>query len=133
MRVTKLIREYVEKSVKAMPKFAEPTPEEVEYKALCDKLGTFRTSLDEQIKEIVTKAIADFSSANNIPEDVKIDRSQYSATVPSAYCTKLADKARAAERKRKEAQEEAINEMNGKIPLGENLLLNIFKTEKSRL
>ena len=53
----------------------------------------------EQIKEIVTKAIADFRSANNIPEDVKIDRSQYSATVPSAYCTKLADKARAAERK----------------------------------
>ena len=59
MRVTKLIREYVEKSVKAMSKFAEPTPEEVEYKALCDKLGTFRTSLDEQIKEIVTKVLED--------------------------------------------------------------------------
>ena len=118
MRVTKLIREYIEKSVKAMPQFANLTPEEVEYKALCDKLGTFRTSLDEQIKEMVTKAIADFRSENNIPEDVKIDRSQYSATVPSAYCTKLADKARAAERKRKEAQDEAINEILLSLELG---------------
>ena len=118
MRVTKLIREYVEKTIKAMPKFAEPTPEEVEYKTLCDKLSTFRTSLDDQIKEIVIKAIADFRSANNIPEDVAIDRSQYSVTVPSAYCTKIADKARAAERKRKEAQSEAINEVLLSLELG---------------
>jgi alkylhydroperoxidase/carboxymuconolactone decarboxylase family protein YurZ len=118
MRVTKLIREYVEKSVKAMSKFAEPTPEEVEYKNLCDKLSNFRTSLDNQIKEIIIKAIADFRSENNIPEDVKIDISHYSATAPSAYCTKLADKARAAKRKRKEAQDEAINEILLSLELG---------------
>ena len=48
MRVTKLIREYVEKSVKAMPKFADLTPEEVEYKAFSEKVTKFAEGIEER-------------------------------------------------------------------------------------
>jgi hypothetical protein len=118
MKVTKLIREYVEESVKAMPKFKDLTPEEVEYKALCDCTADFRNSLDNQLHDIVDNAIKEFRTLNNIPDEVEIKRSCYSATTISCYCTPLGDKARAAERKRVEARNDAIKDILLNLELG---------------
>lgn len=118
MRVTKLIREYVEETVSAMPKFANPTPEEQEYKALHSKLTDFQNSIDEEINESVAEAIENFRITHNLGADVKLEVSCHTKVSWSVYNSDLASKARKAERERKEARDNAIKEILLNLELG---------------
>jgi hypothetical protein len=118
MRVTKLIREYVEKTIAEMPKFKDLTPVEQEYNALRSNLTDFQNSIDKEIDESVAEAIENFRLTHNLGADVKLEVSCYTKVNWSAYNSDLADKARAAERKRKEARNEAINEVLLSLELG---------------
>lgn len=118
MRVTKLIREYVEETVSAIPKFANPTPEEQEYKALQSKLTDFQNSIDKEIDESVAEAIENFRITHNLGADVKLEVSCHTKVSWSAYNSNLADKARKAERERKEAKNNAIKEILVSLELG---------------
>lgn len=118
MRVTKLIREYVEEQVSAIPKFKNLTPEEQEYKALTSNLSNFQNSVDKEIDESVAEAIANFRMAHNLGEDVKIEVSCHTKVTWTAYNSDLADRARKAERERKGARDNAIKEILLNLELG---------------
>lgn len=118
MRVTKLIREYVEETVSAMPKFANPTPEEQEYKALQSKLTDFQNSIDKEIDESVAEAIENFRITHNLGADVKLEVSCHTKVNWGTYNSDLANKARKAERERKEARDNAIKEILLNLELG---------------
>ena len=118
MRVTKLIREYVEEQVSAIPKFKNPTTEEQEYKALTSELSNFQNSTDKEIDESVAEAIENFRKVHNLGEDVKIEVSCHTKVTWSAYNSDLADKSRKAERKRKEARDNAIRDILLTLELG---------------
>ena len=118
MRVTKLIREYVEEQVSAIPKFKNLTPEEQEYKALTTNLSNFQNSVDKEIDESVAEAIANFRIAHNLGEDVKIEVSCHTKVTWTAYNSDLADRARKAERERKGARDNAIKEILLNLELG---------------
>ena len=118
MRVTKLIREYVEKTVSAMPKFANLTPDEQEYKALQSKISDFQNSVDKEINESVAEAIKNFRVTHNINADVKLEVSCYTKVNWSTYNSDLADKARVSEHKRKKTRDEAIEEILLNLELG---------------
>lgn len=118
MRVTKLIREYVEKTVKAMPKFKDLTPEEVAHKEMVKKVDEFRDRMNEELKIFLNTAIDEFCEAEGIPDDVKIEATTYNTIVSNFYTAQISMKACAAERKRREDCKEAINEILLSLELG---------------
>lgn len=118
MRVTKLIREYVEKSVKAMPKFAEPTPEEVAYKEMVKKVDEFRNRMNEELKVFLNTAIGEFCETEGIPDDVKIEATTYNTIVSNFCVAQITAKARTAERARNNGCKEAIDEILLSLELG---------------
>ena len=118
MRVTKLIREYIEETVSSMPKFKNLTPEEQEYKALQSKLTAFQNSVDKEVNESVTEAIENFRITHNLSADIKLEISCYTKVNWSTYNSDLADKARKAERERKEAKDSAIKDILLSLELG---------------
>lgn len=118
MRVTKLIREYVEETVSAMPKFANSTPEEQKYKALQSKISDFQNSVDKEINESVAEAIKNFRTVLNLDADIKIEVSCHTKINWNTYNSDLANKARKAERERKEARDNAIKEILLNLELG---------------
>lgn len=118
MRVTKLIREYVEETVSAMPKFANLTPEEQEYKALQSKISDFQNSIDKEVDESVAETIKNFRAIHNLGADVKLEVSCHTKVNWSIYNSDFANKARKAERERKEARDNAIKEILLNLELG---------------
>lgn len=118
MRVTKLIREYVEETVSSMPKFANPTPEEQEYKVLQSNITDFQNSVDKEIDESVAEAIENFRATHGLGADIKLEVSCYTKVNWSTYNSDLADKARKAERERKKARDEAIKDILLSLELG---------------
>lgn len=120
MRVTRLIREYVEKTVSAMPKFANFTPEEQEYDALQSKISDFQNSVDTEVDAMVSKAIETFRIAHNIGTDIKLETSCHTKVSWSIYNSDLANKARASKRKREKARDSAIEEILLNLELGAN-------------
>lgn len=118
MRVTKLIREYVEKTVKAMPKFKDLTPEEVAYKEMVKKVDEFRNRMNEELKIFLNTAIDEFCEAEGIPDDVKIEPTTYNTIVSNFCIAQITAKAHAAEMKRREGCKEAIDEILLSLELG---------------
>ena len=118
MRVTKLIREYVEETVKAMPKFANLTPDEQKYKALQSNIADFQNAIDKEVDESVAEAIENFRITHNLGADIKLEVSCHTKVNWSAYNSDLADKARKAERERKGARDSAIKDILLSLELG---------------
>lgn len=118
MRVTKLIREYVEKTVKAMPKFKDLTPEEVAYKDMVKKVDEFRSRMNEELKIFLNTAIGEFCEAEGIPNDVKIEPTNYNTIIPNFCIAQITAKAHTAEMKRKKGCQEAIDEILLNLELG---------------
>lgn len=118
MRVTKIIREYVEKTVGSLPKFKEATPEEKEYETLNEKVNTFVNNLDKMVDDYVSEKIAEFRANENIPEDIELTPSHYTAIRKECYKSKMrltADRAREA---RVKAKNQAIEEILVSLELG---------------
>lgn len=118
MRVTKLIREYVEKTVKAMPKFKNPTPEELTYAEFQQKMSHFAESVESEIKVALQEAIDTFRAANGIGADVEIRPYDYNIIRYNTFNCDLACKANAAKQKREKACRDAINEILVNLELG---------------
>jgi hypothetical protein len=118
MRVTKLIREYVEETVSAMPKFANLTPEEQEYKVLQSNITDFQNAVDKEVDESVAEAIEKFRATHNLGADVRLEVSCHTKVTWGTYNSDLASKARKAERERKEARDSAIKDILLSLELG---------------
>lgn len=115
MRVTKLIKEYVEKQVSTLPQFAEESPEEKLYKEMCHKVEEFGESLENEIKNLMEKKIQQFKTEQNIPDDMKITVYDYNIYRTCFYRSQLCKNAEKAKEARFKARREAI----------ENILLNL--------
>jgi len=118
MKVTKLIREYVERAVYAMPQFANPTPEEIEYEAFQQKIADFTKKVTNEMHQSIQKAIDDFCMVNNAGADITIRPIDRNMVYYSLYGSELFEKAVAAEGKRKKACQEAVNKILVNLELG---------------
>jgi Holliday junction resolvase RusA-like endonuclease len=118
MRVTKIIREYVEKTVGSLPKFKEHTPEEKEYEAMTEKVNTFVNNLDKEVDDYVNKKIAEFRANENIPEDIELINSHYTAIRKEYYGSQMRRAADRAREARVKAKNQAIEEILVSLELG---------------
>lgn len=118
MRVTKLIREYVEKSVKTMPKFTEKSAEELEYERVNKAINDFKTNLLESVQEMMKAEISAFCVAQNIPEDVKLEPTNYNCVCGGVFNSNLGKEAQSKKNERELACQEAINEILLNLELG---------------
>ena len=118
MRVTKLIREYVEKSVKAMPKFTEKSAEELEYERIDKAINDFKSNLLESLQEMMRAEISAFCVAQNIPEDINLEPTNYNCVCGGAYNSKIGVEAQIKKTERARKTQEAIDEILLSLELG---------------
>lgn len=119
MRVTKLIREYVEKTVSE--KFDKQTsPEEIALKSLEKRMSEFHSEVNKQVEELINNAIDTLMVDASIPEDVKktINNKQPSTIGYRIYNTEIDCKARKARDTRNKARDEAIENILLTLELG---------------
>ena len=119
MRVTKIIRDYVEKTVSAMPKFKDKTPEELAYIEMQSKIAAFKEGVGDEVKHFVNEAITRFRAENNIPEDIEIKfHTSYYPVSTSMWCSKMKAASDQCENARKTAKVKAIEEILVNLELG---------------
>ncbi len=119
MRVTKIIRDYVEKTVSAMPKFKDKTPEELAYIEMQSKIVAFKEGVDDEVEHFVKEAIARFRAENNIPEDIEIKfQNSFHSISTSMWCSKIKAASDNSENARKSAKAKAIEEILVNLELG---------------
>ena len=119
MRVTKLIREYVEKTVSE--KFDKQTsPEEIKLKEVEKTIANFVSEVNQQVEEIIDKAIANFLLATELPEDIKdtIVNKKPNTIGYRIYNTDIDCKARARRTERNKTRDEAIENILLTLELG---------------
>lgn len=119
MRVTKLIREYVEKTVSE--KFNKQTsPEEIALKDLEKKMSTFVSEVNQQVENLIDAAIIALLSTDDIPEDVRatIVNKKPNTILYRIYNTDIDCKARAKRKERDKARDEAIENILLSLELG---------------
>lgn len=116
MRVTKLVREYIEESVgKALN---TPTTAENEYKAFTEELYAFIHSVEEEVKQSIKEAIENYRIAHNIPDDIKISQTDYSLIRYDTWGSAIRNEAEIQAKKRREAKERAIKDIMLTLELG---------------
>ena len=118
MRVTKLIREYVEKSIKAMPQFTEKSAEELEYERVDKAINDFKAKLLDKVQEMMKAEISAFLIAQNIPEDIKLEPLTIIAFVGGAFNSNLGKEAQNKKNERFLKRQEAIDEILLSLELG---------------
>ena len=119
MRVTKLIREYVEKTVSE--KFDKQTsPEEIALKDLEKKMSTFVSEVNQQVENLIDAAIIALLSTDDIPEDVRatLVNKKPNTIGYRTYNTDIDCKARKARDARNKARDEAIENILLTLELG---------------
>jgi CDP-glycerol glycerophosphotransferase (TagB/SpsB family) len=119
MRVTKIIRDYVEKTVSAMPKFKDKTPEELAYIEMQSKIMAFKEGIDDEVKHFVNEAITRFRTENAIPEDIEIEfHTSYCPVSSSMWGSKIKAASDDNERARNSAKVKAIQDILVTLELG---------------
>lgn len=119
MRVTKIIREYVEKTVNALPKFKDKTTEEKAYDEIHSKIEAFKMGVADEVEAFVNEAIARFKEQNNIPNDIDIKfHSCYYPVQSSMYGSQIAKAHDKAKNDRTSAKYKAIEEILVNLELG---------------
>lgn len=119
MKVTKIIREYVVRTVNALPKFRDKTSEEIAYDEMYSKIEAFKIKVDDEVKAFVNEAIMRFKTENNIPEDIDIKyQDNYYPVWSSMYNSKIAKDYHKQENARATAKAEAIEEILVNLELG---------------
>lgn len=118
MRVTKLIREYVEKSIKAMPQFTEKSAEELEYERVDKAINDFKAKLLDKVQEMMKAEISAFLIAQNIPEDIKLEPTNYNCVCGGAFNSNLGKEAQNKKNERFLKRQEAIDEILLSLELG---------------
>ena len=116
MRVTKFVREYIEESVsKAL---SEKSTAEKEYEAFHNDLRQFIDQIDDEVEHMIAEAIENYRMAHNIPDDVKIKKSDYTLIRYDDWNSALRNEAEAMRRKRNEAKERAVKDIIITLELG---------------
>lgn len=118
MRVTKTIREYIEDSVKTTITKTTPMPNMKVYEEMHNKVNQFVNDLDAQIDAYVEAQIQQFRIDNNIPDDVELKHSSYTAVRWSTFGSAMHQAAKAEERARNKRIEDAIKDIILDLELG---------------
>ena len=113
MRVTKLIREYVEKTITAKMPYGEPTKQ---YKAACAQMSNLKTEVNEKVvayaKELCAEATA------KLPEGFYIKLHSNFPITSDSYDSPLQRAAVSHERAMREKRAEAIESILLELELG---------------
>lgn len=113
MRVTKIIREYVEKTVNAKFTYGEPTNE---YRAACKKMDDLRTEVNKKVVEYTQKLCEEATA--QLPEGFYIKPySEFPVTINS-YNSPLQIAASAHEYEVRRRRAEAIENILVELELG---------------
>lgn len=112
MRVTKSIREYVEKTITAKMPYGEPT---TTYKQHCQSLNDLTSQLNEKIDNYAQELLA---SVGNLPEGFKIERTCYRMFSSTSRRSPMWEAADNHERKVRESREKAIETILVELELG---------------
>lgn len=116
MRVTKIVREYIEESVsKAL---TEKSTAEKEYEAFYKDIRQFIEQLDDEVEHMVAEAIENYRMTHNIPDDVKIKKSDYTLIRYEDWNSTLRTEAETMKRKRNEAKARAVKDIIITLELG---------------
>ena len=116
MRVTKLIREYVETEVEKA--YKEKTPDEVAYDHMCKDIGDFREKLTAEVENFINSAVASFREENNIPADVKIFKTDYTILTYKDWESDIRKKSEIARKQRTEQRDNKIKDILLNLELG---------------
>lgn len=112
MRVSKIIREYVEKTITAKMPYGEPT---ITYKQHCQSLNDLTSQLNEKINAYAEEMLA---SVGNLPEGFTIRKTHWSIFESSTWNSPMHIAASAHERKVRENREKAIDSILVELELG---------------
>lgn len=113
MRVTKIIREYVEKTVKERMPYGKPT--EANYEA-CTKMETLRKQVNDKVVEYATKLCEE--ATNELPEGFVISLYGQNPITKSNYKSPLQEAAIAHEKEIRNRRAEAIEFILVELELG---------------
>ena len=116
MRVTKLIREYVETEVAKV--YEEKMPDEVAYDMFRKEIADFRDKVNDEISHIIEEAIALFREEHNIPEDVEIYFTDHSLIGDKDWCSVIRNKSEKARKQRLEQRDNKIKDILLNLELG---------------
>lgn len=112
MRVTKIIRDYVEKTINAKMPYGEPT---ITYKQHCQSLNDLTSQLNEKINAYAEELLA---SVGNLPEGFTIKKTHWSIFESSSWNSPMHTAATTHERKVRENREKAIENILVELELG---------------
>ena len=112
MRVTKIIREYVEKTIVAKMPYGEPT---ATYKQHSKALNDLCTQLEEKVDAYAQELLA---SVGNLPEGFVIKRSSSCIFNCSSYHSPMYDADQAHQRQVRENRAKAIENILVELELG---------------
>lgn len=116
MRVTKIVREYIEESVsKAM---SEKSTAEKEYDAFHNDIRQFIEQVEDEVKNMVNEAIENYRMTHNVPDDIKITQTDYTLIHCGDWNSALRNEAAAMKRKRETARERAVKDIIVTLELG---------------
>ena len=113
MRVTKLIREYVEKTIISKMPYGEPT---AQYKAAKEHMSTLHENLNEQLRSVAKEMV---EAANlELPEGFKLSVQCGNLISMTDYHAPLRDAAAAHEQAVRKKRTEAIESVLLEMELG---------------
>lgn len=112
MRVTKIIREYVEKTITAKLPYGEPHHTYNQHKT---SLNDLTKQLNEKISQYADELIA---GVGNLPEGFHITKNCYNQLTCSSYGSPMQKAAEQHERKVRENREKAIETILVELELG---------------
>ena len=113
MRVTKIIREYVEKTITAKMPYGAPT---AEYKAACSKMGKLKTEVNNKVVEYAKKLCEEATA--QLPEGFYIKLQSKFPVDSSAHNSPLQCAAVSHEREVRENRQRAIETILVELELG---------------
>lgn len=112
MRVSKIIRDYVEKTIIAKMPYGEPS---ITYKQHCQSLNDLTSQLNEKMEAYAEELLA---SVGNLPEGFKIQKTHSSIFESSTWNSPMHTAASTHERKVREQRERAIENILVELELG---------------
>lgn len=112
MRVTKIIRDYVEKTIKEKMPYGEPT---ATYKQHAKALGDLRDQLEEKVDAYAQELL---NSVGNLPEGFIIKRSGCSVFDSTSYRSPMYTADQVHQREVREKRQAAIESILVELELG---------------
>ena len=112
MRVSKIIREYVEKTITAKMPYGEPT---ITYKQHCQCLNDLTSQLNEKVNAYAEELLA---GVGNLPEGFTIKKTHWSIFESSTWNSPMYDADQAHQRQVRENRAKAIENILVELELG---------------